>query len=69
MSLDESMCIKESNHLLTYDTAWVAGYKCTSVTLYISILVIAVLLQVGRNFVWTKTSQATRKIDCFHPVW
>ena len=27
-------CVKETDHLLTYDTAWVAGYKCTSIELY-----------------------------------
>lgn len=55
------MCIKETNHLLTYDTAWVAGYKCTSIALYFTILGLAVVLQIGRNFIWTKTSQATRE--------
>jgi hypothetical protein len=54
-------CIKETNHLLTYDTTWVAGYKCTSMYLYFSVLGVAVLLQIARNFVWTKTSQATRE--------
>ena len=54
-------CVKETDHLLTYDTAWVAGYKCTSIELYFIILGVAVLLQVGRNFIWTKTSQATRE--------
>lgn len=54
-------CVKETNHLLTYDTTWVAGYKCTSMYLYFTILGVAVLLQIARNFVWTKTSQATRE--------
>lgn len=54
-------CVKETNHLLTYDTTWVAGYKCTSMTLYFTILGVAVLLQIARNFIWTKTSQATRE--------
>ena len=54
-------CIKESNHLLTYDTTYVAGYKCTSMYLYFTILGVAILLQIARNFIWTKTSQATRE--------
>ena len=54
-------CIKETNHLMTTDTTWIAGYKCTSPGLYVGICFLAVLLQIGRNFVWTKTSQATRE--------
>lgn len=54
-------CEKETNHLLTMDTTWIAGYKCTSTGLYIGVCFLAVFLQIGRNFIWTKTSQATRE--------
>jgi len=54
-------CEQETNHLMTMDTTWVAGYKCKSTGLYIGICFLAVLLQIGRNFIWTKTSQATRE--------
>ena len=57
----ELQCVKETDHLLTYDTTWVAGYKCTSSVLYFSIVGFAILLQIARNFIWTKTSQATRE--------
>ena len=53
-------CVKETDHLLTYDTAWAAGYKCTSIELYFIILGVAVILQVCRNFIWTKTSYYKR---------
>jgi hypothetical protein len=46
---------------MTTDTTWVAGYKCTSSGLYVATCFLAVFLQIGRNFVWTKTSQATRE--------
>ena len=54
-------CEKETNHLLTMDTTWIAGYKCTSTGLYIGVCFLAIFLQIGRNFIWTKTSQATRE--------
>tara|TARA_A100001015_G_C14846418_1_gene654643 strand:- start:277 stop:810 length:534 start_codon:yes stop_codon:yes gene_type:complete len=57
----DSVCLKESNHLLTLDTTYVAGYKCTSVGLYIFVLFIAIGVQVGRNLIWTKSSQASRE--------
>ena len=58
---DLMTCTKTSNSLLTFDTTYIAGYECVSEPLYFCICGVAILIQVGRNFVWTKNSQAMRE--------
>lgn len=54
-------CKKDSDVLLTYDITYIAGYECTSVGLYVIILFVACVIQVIRNFLWTKSAQASRE--------
>ena len=56
-----SICVRQSNNLLTVDTTHIAGYECTSGWLYAGVCVIAILIQIGQNFIYTKASQATRE--------
>lgn len=59
--MDDLTCVKTSNSLLTFDTTYIAGYECKSEILYFCICGVAVLIQIGRNFVWTKNGQAMRE--------
>lgn len=59
--MSESICVRQSNNLLTVDTTHIAGYECTAEWLYIIVCIIAIVLQIARNIVWTKASQATRE--------
>ena len=54
-------CEEKSDLLLRYDLTYIAGYECTSVGLYITILFVACIIQVARNFLWTKSAQASRE--------
>lgn len=54
-------CEEKSDLLLRYDLTYIAGYECTSIGLYITILFIACIIQVARNFLWTKSAQASRE--------
>ena len=59
--MSEMTCVKQSDHLLTTSTTYVAGYRCESVALYWSTCVLAVALQIGSNYIYVKSSQATRE--------
>jgi len=55
-----SVCSSSDSNFLNFDTTNIAGYVCVSTPLYWSMWVVAVLIQIARNFVWTKTSQVSR---------
>lgn len=56
-----SICERQSGNLLTVDTTHIAGYECHSGWLYAGVCIIAILIQIGQNFIYTKASQATRE--------
>lgn len=56
-----SICERQSSNLFTVDTTHIAGYDCHSGWLYAGVCIIAVLVQIGQNFIYTKASQATRE--------
>lgn len=55
-----SVCVGSESNLLHIDRVVIAGYDCTSSALYWVVWVVAIGIQVLRNLVWTKNSQATR---------
>ena len=55
-----SVCTSGESNFLTFDTTVIAGYTCNSVAIYILIWVVALIIQIARNFVWTQTSQVSR---------
>lgn len=59
--MSDITCTKQSDHLLTTSTTYVAGYRCESVGLYWGTCVLAILLQIGSNYIYVKSSQATRE--------
>jgi len=56
-----SICIENSNNLLTVDTSWIAGYECKSTALYVILLFITIGLQIASNYIWVANAQATRE--------
>lgn len=60
-TMSDMTCVKQSDHLLTTSTTYVAGYRCESVALYWSTCALAIALQIGSNYIYVKSSQATRE--------
>lgn len=56
-----SICIENSNNLLTVDTSWIAGYECKSTALYVTLLFVTIGLQIASNYIWVAHAQATRE--------
>lgn len=53
-------CVSNDSHLLSFDKTYIAGYSCTSTLLFIFVNIFAVVLQVVRNIMWTKSGQIQR---------
>lgn len=52
--------MSNDSHLLSFDKTYIAGYSCTSTLLFVFVNIFAVLLQVVRNIMWTKSGQIQR---------
>lgn len=59
--MSDITCVQQSDHLLTTSSTYVAGFRCESVGLYWGTCVLAIFLQIGSNYIYVKSSQATRE--------
>ena len=51
------VCVSQESNLLHLDRVVLAGYECTSTVLYVFLLLCSILIQIARNFLWTKMGQ------------
>lgn len=54
------VCVSQESNLLHLDRVVLAGYECTSTVLYVFLLLCSILIQIARNFLWTKMGQRRR---------
>lgn len=60
------ICIERESNFINWSTTIIAGYECEAAWLYWCVWIFAILLQVLRNMIWTRSGQAQR-MALHHP--
>ena len=61
------ICIERESNFINWSTTVIVGFECEAAWLYWCVWVVAVLLQVLRNMIWTRSGQAQR-MALHHPI-
>ena len=61
LSSEQGVCTSKGHGLFDYTSTHLLGNDCDSVWMFVVIMVLAVVIQIMRNIIWIKSSQATRQ--------